>query len=341
MTLDDIIQTYIPLPHTPSGRGFYSVLCAVCNDSGRKGPRAGFKFDNGAVGYHCFNCSLSTKYDPNTMSALPKKMVTVLKAFRVPQSELDQFEFQIFAKNTLIPSKDGITPRKKVKSVEPMIIPTPEEFYFLKDADENDKWAAIAKTYLNKERGIDWEQYPFMLAKRSDKVMMIKWLKRLIIPMYKNDNLIFYQGRDLSGTAQKKYQSPSTDAAKVLYGFDKLRNHGFNEPLYVVEGWFDAFLLDGVALLGNTISEEQEIHLNRCTRPKIYVPDRFGDGKEAAMHALSLGWGISTPDIGSDPLCKDITDVMNKYGKLYTMKTLAERAATGFAAEVQLELYCK
>ena len=72
--------------------------------------------------------------------------------------------------------------------------------------------------------------------------MMRKWLKRIIIPMYKNSNLIFYQGRDLSGTAQKKYQSPSTDAAKVLYGFDNLHNYKVNEPLYVVEGWFDAFL---------------------------------------------------------------------------------------------------
>lgn len=335
-SLEDIIRQYVHLPHV-NAKGWYPCVHPIC-DHGKKGERAAFLFDNEVSVFHCYNCGVKTKYDPNTHKSMPHKMQNILSDFGIDESLWQQVVFDNLA---LQPNADQKI-HKKVKSVEPLVIPTPEEFYFLKDADVDDQWAAKAKTYLNKERNIDWEQYPFMLAHKSDNMMMRKWLKRLIIPMYKNDNLIFYQGRDLSGTAQKKYQSPSTDAAKVLYGFDKLRNHGSNEPLYIVEGWFDAFLLDGVALLGNTISEEQEIHLNRCSRPKIYIPDRFGDGKEAALHALTLGWGISTPDIGSDPHCKDITDVVNKYGKLYTMKTLAEQVATTeFAAKVQLEMYCK
>ena len=334
-TLEDIIRQHVHLPHM-NAKGWYPCVHLIC-DHGNKGERAAFLFDKDVSVFHCYNCGVKTKYDPIAHKSMPHKMQKILEDFGIDESYWQQIVFD----NLALQPGNVTTIRKKVKSIDPMIIPTPEEFYFLKDALVNDAWANVAKTYLKEERGIEWAQYPFMMARKSDNMMMRKWLKRLIIPMYKNSNLVFYQGRDISGSALKKYQSPSTDAAKVLYGFDNLHNYKVNEPLYVVEGWFDAFLLDGCALLGNSISEEQEIHLNRCPRQKIFIPDRFGDGKEVAKHALSLGWSIATPDIGSDPTCKDITDIINKYGKLYTMKTLADRTATGFAAEIQLELYCK
>jgi len=336
MTLEDVVRQYIPLPHV-NAKGWHNCVHPIC-DHGNKGSRAAFLFADNVTVFHCYNCGVKTKYDPSSHKTMPPKMIAILDDFGIPDSEWQQIVF------------DNLTLQTKTKSdyqpdrikIDPMVLPTPEDFYFLADAKSNDQWAVIAKEYLKHDRGINWKDYPFMLSHKSDDVLMRKWFKRLIIPMYNRKNeLVFYQGRDLTEAAVKKYQSPPATASKIIYGFDKLFDYSNTAPLYVVEGWFDAFLIDGVALLGNTISEEQAIWLDKSQRKKVYIPDRFGNGKEVALHALSLGWSIATPDIGSDESCKDMTDVINKYGKLYTMKTLAERTATGFAAQTQIELYCK
>jgi hypothetical protein len=56
-TLEEVIRNNIQISNIPSSKGFYPVLCKICHDHGRKGLRAGFKFnDDGSVGYNCFNC---------------------------------------------------------------------------------------------------------------------------------------------------------------------------------------------------------------------------------------------------------------------------------------------
>lgn len=335
-TLEDTIRQHVALPHA-NAKGWHACVHPVC-DHGKKGARAAFLFDDDVVAFHCYNCEVTTKYDPSSHRTMPKNMQSVLSDFGIPDVDWQQVVFDNLAKQSNKPSADTPT---RIK-IEPMVLPTPPDFYFLKDAGPTDQWAVIAKEYLKYDRGINWEDYPFMLSRKSDDMLLRKWLKRLIIPMYNRKNeLIFYQGRDLTETAKKKYQSPPVTKSKIIYGFDKLFDYTNTSPLYIMEGWFDAFLLDGVALLGNSISEEQAIWLDKCKREKVYIPDRFGNGKEVAKHALTLGWSIATPDIGSDASCKDMTDVVNKYGKLYTMKTLAERTTSGFAAQTQLELYCK
>lgn len=335
MSLEDVIRQHIALPHANT-KGWHACVHLGC-DHGNKGPRAAFLFVDDVVVFHCYNCGVKTKYDPTSQRSMPIKMQTMMTDFGIPDIDWQQIVFNNMA---LQPRTPNNTPT--ALKIEPMVLPTPADFYFLENATPSDPWATIAKEYLEVDRGIRWQDYPFMISTKSDDMLMRKWYKRLIIPMYNRKNeLIFYQGRDLTDTAQKKYQSPSVSKSNILYGYDKLFDFNNASPLYILEGWFDAFLLDGVALLGNTISEEQAVWLNKCKREKVYIPDRYGNGKEVAKHALSLGWSIATPDIGSDASCKDMTDVVNKYGKLYTMKSLAERTTSGFAAQTQLELYCK
>jgi DNA primase len=263
-------------------------------------------------------------------------MTKVLSDFGIPEADLQAVVFSTFGQ-ALTNTKEKIQQRK----IEPNEIPTPKTFYFLKDAKPTDEWATIAKEYLRHERCINWDDYPFMLAKKTADPTMRKWFKRLIIPIYKQKKLVFYQGRDLTDKAKQKYQSAKTETSRVIYGFDHIFQYESTAPLYIVEGWFDAFLINGIAVLGNSISEEQATWIDKSNRLKVFVPDRFGNGKEVAFHALELGWSISTPDFRIDESCKDINDVVKRYGKLYTMKTLADNTTTGFGAETLLNLYCK
>jgi DNA primase len=134
----------------------------------------------------------------------------------------------------------------------------------------------------------------------------------------------------------KKFESPSDPKDRVIYGFDRLFEKT-DVPLYIVEGWFDAHVIDGVALLGNELSSAQIKWLNKSQRKKVYIPDRFGDGQRIAENALSVGWSVSTPDIGN---CKDVNEAVHKYGRMFVMKTIADNTADGLDAATRLGVYC-
>ena len=325
--LEDVIRLNIPLPPHPNGRGFYSVVCKVCNDHGKKGPRAGFKFDDDSVGYNCFNCGHKALYDPAESASMPESMEKVLEAFDVQDSESKQVLLTGMAN-----SNSGLKVKKRdpLKEIEPPEVELPKGCYKLKN-DQDDKWTVIARDYLETERGIDPDSYPFYLYKGSDK----KWKGRLIIPIYKDDKLIYFQGRSLV-TMPRKYMSPSLPKDRVLFGFDKLFRHN-DGPLYVVEGFFDAMSIGGVAVFGNQMTPEQVRWLSRSSRPKIIIPDRFGDGHLLANQAIKLDWAVAFPEIGS---CKDMNDAVNRFGVMYVMKSIAGTACKGFAAQAAAGIYC-
>jgi len=333
ISLENIIKRYVQL-QSPNPKGWQAVRCHVCDDHTRKGLRGAFLFDNTTVVYRCWNCGIIAKYDPFEHEYISKNMIKVLNDFGVPDDEWRQVILSSPA------YRDGAKKSEKKENkplnIEPKEIQLPDFFYPLSSASPSDEIAKEAKKYLIEERGINPVAYPFMLAHKAKNPKLHKWLGRVIMPIYKDNKLIFYVGRALYD-APKKYETPASPKEKVLYGFDKLFEYT-DAPLIVVEGWFDAFAIDGIATLGNIITQYQEQWLNRSSREKIYVPDRFGDGKKAALQALDSGWSISTPDIGSD--CKDMDDAVKKYGKMYVIKSIIDNKATGFQAHTQLGIYC-
>lgn len=340
-SLETVIKRYIKLPNYPSGTGWYPILCKVCNDHGRKGPRGGFRFDDNKVAYHCFNCGHSTVFDPETHKTMPEKMVEVLTDFNVPEEEWRAVVFAALSKRDEFGNVQNSGGSAPIQSVEPAVIPLPSHFYPLSSASPNDHWAQLASAYLEHERGVDPKSYNFLLSHHIGDPNADKWFKRVIIPIYKENQLIFYVGRDLTGTQQQKYLSPSYSKEKVLFGYDELFRQT-EEPLYIVEGWFDAWAINGVAILGNEISEAHATWFKRSQRRKIYIPDRLGDGWVAAERALELGWEISTPEIGD---CKDMSDAVIKYGKMYVIKSINDKAISKSSigmdmAKTILGFYC-
>jgi DNA primase len=163
-----------------------------------------------------------------------------------------------------------------------------------------------------------------------------KWKGRVIVPIYKKEKLIFYIGRDMTDSKIKKYESPSAERESVLFGFDKIFEQT-DKPLYIVEGVFDAMLIDGVAVLGNKLTDGQIYWLNRSNRTKVYIPDKYGDGHLGAEQAVANGWSVAFPDTGS---CKDVGEAVDKYGMLYVLATLTQNTAKGLEAKTRIRLYC-
>lgn len=333
VTLEQLIKENVRLSPRPNSRGFFSVLCKVCNDSGRKGLRAGFKFEGNTVGYNCFNCSHSAGYDPMKHETMPSPMVTVLDAFGIAKVDWEQVLYgALIARGGYVENAPSNEPRLNLDPDEQQMHP---DFYSLTD-NPDDKWAQEAIYYLG-TRKIDWKSHPFQLVKKSDHPTNKLWYGRLIIPIYKQSKLVFWQGRDLTDSMIKKYLSLNVPKDNIIGGYDQVHRYT-DQPLYITEGWFDAYFLEGVSIFGNRLTPAQIKIINQSSRQKVVVPDKSGDGHVLARQAIDLGWAVSFPDIGS---CKDINDAVNKYGELYTKMTVKQHTHDGFLAEAQIGIYCE
>lgn len=327
LTLQEIIRHHIQLRETTNG--WYQVLCKVCNDHGRKGLRAGFRFDGDTVGYNCFNCGHTASFNPEENRTMPQKMVTVLDAFSVPKDDWQQVLF------TALQQEGKHTERKQqFTSIEPTEVELPP--FFSRIDPNGDEFDQYAIEYLRDERTIDWQDYPFYIGRKTSHPGSLKWHARLIVPIFKDGKLVYYFGRDLTGLRSRKYLNPDIQRENVLYGYERLLTDT-DEPIYIVEGWFDAWHLQGVAVFSNKMTPNQIRWIQRSKRPKVVIPDKYGDGHLLAEKALELGWSISTPDIGD---CKDVDEAVKRYGKLYTLMTVKEQTCLGFEAETKLKLYC-
>lgn len=331
-TLQQIIRQHVSLPARSNGQGFFSVLCKVCGDHGKKGKRAGFKFTGETVGYNCFNCGIGAGYDPTKHESMPHDMIKVLESFGIPE-----VDWQVALYHGLeLREAGGILPKAAAYvNIEPAEIHLLPFFYKLTD-DPADDFAQYSIEYLA-SRKVNWKSHPFYLVAKANHPDNERWYGRLIIPTYKNDKLVFWQGRDLTDMHVKKYLSPNIPRENILSGYEQIERY-CEDPLYIVEGWFDAFHLEGVAVYGNKMTPNQVKWINMSTRPKVVIPDKFGDGHLLARQALELGWAVSTPDIGS---CKDVNDAILKYGELYTRMTILQNTSSDrFTAETQLGIYC-
>lgn len=321
--MEMIIQNNLILGR-PNSKGWHPILCKVCNDHGKKGPRAAFIFHDGGCSYNCFNCGISASYHPSD-EEMSDNMITVMRAFNIPDIDWQTVIF----KNIGV---EGRSRNQTQSNIIPSTIQLPDYFYPLTD-DKSDDWCQYSIEYLT-ERQIDWTSYNFFCVKLS---RFKNWYGRLIIPIFYNENLVFYQGRDLTDMHIKKYLNPPVTRENILYGYHNILTRT-DEPLFVVEGWFDAYLLNGVAIFGNKMTTQQIQWLNKTDRKKVVIPDRFGDGHLLAEQALQLGWSVSTPDIGD---CKDVNAAIMKYGLFYTIQTINDNIVEEEIAKTRINFYCK
>ena len=96
------------------------------------------------------------------------------------------------------------------------------------------------------------------------------------------------------------------------------------EIVIVTEGVFDALLIDGVAIQGNSVGAEQAHLIEKLDKRVILCPDRDSAGKELIDQALELGWEVSFPNWAPD--IKDAADAVQRYGRLATLYSIINNA---------------
>lgn len=333
--IEDVVRNNVPLVHGQSSKGWNSVYCEVCGDGSRtKGPRGGWLFVDDACFYNCFNCGIEGNFDPNREHALSKNMWKIFTSFGIEPKEFMSI------------AEKGKSSEKKVRKKRtplPEIPELPDYFKLLSDYSEGNERAKAARQFLWDHYRLTDDDYPFYMSTGKTKSLdryeryLARSLKsRIIIPAFYREKMIFWQARIFMGESDKKYISASVEHSNnAIYGMDNLYQN-IEHPLFVTEGFFDSWHLNGAAIMTNKMKTGKIEILERSPRKKVIVPDLNKDGMNLAEQAIELGWGLSLPSILPET---DVCGAILRYGKLYTLKTISENVCFDFEAEYRLKAF--
>jgi hypothetical protein len=326
-SIQDSVKQLLPAKRkVNSTSGWISVDAPCCETRGltkKKDQRGGFNLDsNGTVGYHCFNCNFKTGYQPGRhLTYKFRKLLSWLGADEGTVRRLVIDAIRI---------KDLIEPDQIVKeSAEPINFtprPLPKEakdfhslstFYSLNNDQDVPRSYHDGILYVA-ERQINLERYPFYWTPETQYNLH----KRVIIPFTWQGQTIGYTARAVQDDVKPKYFTQH----EPNYVFNVDRQLPSNRFVIVCEGPFDAMAIDGVAILGNEVHEQQADIIDSLGRQVIMVPDTDRAGRKMVDAALEYGWDVSFP-IWQES-CKDINEAVMKFGKLFVLKSILAATET-------------
>lgn len=133
---------------------------------------------------------------------------------------------------------------------------------------------------------------------------------RMIIPFYdKNDNIYYYQARDLVGN-NPKYLNRIQNKDESLYNIHNIEK---DKPVILLEGVIDSlYIHNSMAMLGLSFSPYVSDLLN--TIDAHYLLDNDKAGKSKSKKFLLEGKSVFLWDKWKYNDCKDINEIVVKYG---------------------------
>lgn len=317
---EEFINTSVPFTTSGGAGRFRSCVCAVCNDHS---PRGGFTIDGNTIGYNCFNCGHKAAHT-TTETYMGDKMRIVLNAFGLADVDIDrELSHQWFAQR----GKDS--PETKIK-VNPDLLATeidlPEDMYFLEDLPDEYDIKELALQTID-ERGLSNSNIPFCLSILEERMYY------LIIPYFRENKLVYWEGRHFDPDAKKRYISAVVPKSLIIYNFDQL-NEKSSLPLFVCEGAFNAMCVNGISICGSDLSPVHIAHLRKSKRDIVFVIEKDSKGLIVGTKALEEGFDITFLSDDSD----DVSKSTSKYGKLFTLSDLIQNRRAGMSGGIWLQM---
>lgn len=94
---------------------------------------------------------------------------------------------------------------------------------------------------------------------------------RIIIPVYNNGDLVYFQGRSISSVITPKYLNPVVDKSGVIMNIDKFDR---SKNIIVTEGIIDAWMVEGnqgTTILGASFDDEVILKLLKSTDEDVIL----------------------------------------------------------------------
>ena len=238
-------------------QGLYNFRCPICGDSKTSKNKArGYIYAvKSNTNFKCHNCGASM-----SLNSFIKKLDTILHK----QYTLEKFKDGHTGRNFVADEPKFVF--EKPKFAQKIVLPLCSE-------------VAVARTYLQ-NRKIDPAKFYF--AENFDEFVRtfegvdysyMGRESRIIIPLFRERNLIGFQGRSL-GPNKIKYITVMLDNnAPKIYGLDTIRG---DAPVFVTEGPFDStFIRNAIAMCG----ADGDVNRWGISNP-VYVYDNEPRNKE-------------------------------------------------------------
>jgi hypothetical protein len=209
---------------------------------------------------------------------------------------------------------EGVEAKQRIASLpEFNTVPLPDDAIKISDITDFTKFSMAILEYMV-ERGLSVDDTDYYWSPS------LGWRDRLIIPFYFEKRIVGWTGRTVNPDKKPKYMTEVQPG--FVYGLDEQH---YNKVFAIVcEGQMDAIHIQGCALGGSEISDQQAMLLNRLQKQIIVVPDRDHAGKKLVEDAIDKGWSVAMPEW--DQEINDIGDAVGKYGRLYTLHSIASVA---------------
>ncbi len=311
-----------------SSKDFININCPMCVQRGESADtrhRCGIKRFPNMIFVNCFNCKFKAMYVVG--ESLSKTFRNFLLSIGLSDTEVKKlnfkaFEYSKFLNGERLEDMDNVifTPNFQEKELPPKS----KLICDLVEDDEVNEDLIDVLTYLD-TRGDVIFNYP-------NYYWSPEMPRRFIIPYYFRNKIVGYTGRTIDPSDEKntKYLK-SADQENYLYNNQVLYDHK-RKYIILVEGPLDAMSIDGVALLGSTINDNQAQWLNNSGKEIILLGDNDSSGKKLIDKAIEYNWHVAFPRLkdGSgtnnwwELNVKDAAEAAHKYGKLYTIQSILQ-----------------
>lgn len=318
----DFIQNNIPHGWKLTSSGWHSGNCPMCVTLGHnpdtKG-RGGIKIQDGKFGYNCFNCNFKTGWSEGKI--INDRLAKLLEKMGVEHIEIQRLNLLLKKQRDEIKFEKKFLAPVEIKKITDDWKPykyLPETAHPINDyptyglSENSLQKLDNARKYL-KDRKLDfhpdWMWSPDMII--SNRVIMPYYYKKILVGYCAR-----WVGDDLPKGIQRYYtQSPE----QFVFNLDAQLNH---DKIILTEGVFDAVLVGGISVLGNTPSDAQCSIISGLGKKIIVLPDFDKAGKTLVNAAIERGWSVSFPEWDSD--IKDANDAVLKYGRMFTVNSILE-----------------
>jgi hypothetical protein len=313
MTVDTIVEQVhrllidnLPVRNNRTPSGWVTFNCPICTDN-RK--RAGVITSGPKISFNCFNCGHTTGWSPNPH--MGKKYRDLVDKLGATSAEIHTVQMELLKHSEDLQdteSTEYVYSFSKFDTVE-----LPGDVQTIDSLEDGH----LLKEYA-RDRGI-LGVYP--LLHFSDFVNK----KRVIVPFTYNGEIIGWTGRHIAPPDKNTPKYLNNVPSGYVFNVDAFAGTE-REIVIVTEGIFDAILVDGVAVQGNTVTPEQAHLIDKLGKRVILCPDRDEPGKDLIEQALTLGWEVSFPPWHPD--VKDAAEAVNKYGRLLTVASIIKYATS-------------
>ncbi|MFW6129737.1 MAG: hypothetical protein ACOC56_01050 [Atribacterota bacterium] len=255
----------------------FHCRCPICLDSKKSKRKKRFHLTylgDGKTKAHCFNCDWSGTFEGVYAHI---EGISIYEAYKILSKE----DFNVI-KSKLY--KNGNSEKEE--------IPEKNNFnYILNDLLGEDAitCSIVYRKYLDelkkfrKNRKIP-DHIKLYIATRG------KYNGRIVIPVFENGNIVYFQARSLSDRIKPKYLNPASEKQIIVPNIEKFDS---NELIIVTEGLIDSFMLgnNGTCCLGKSINDDFLEKCISCTSKGVIIAlDNDEDGKKEILKYMINGY---------------------------------------------------